>query len=192
MIEVLKQALEAIKKGVDGQTSIEMDDATTSLRQAIAELESQEPVAWQIETYIAGVWSPMGNPQRNKNRAENLSNNPSIPKENQRIIPLYTHPPQRTERKPIAMLFGSLPVYDTSPQRTEQEPVKDWVASHNAICALLRQAHDALALTSYPPQRTWVGLTDEEIEQLHTAWVLGGGFRKLCNAIEAKLKEKNT
>ena len=41
------------------------------------------------------------------------------------------------------------------------------------------------------PQRPWVGLTDEEIEQLHTAWVLGGGFRQLCNAIEAKLKEKN-
>ena len=42
------------------------------------------------------------------------------------------------------------------------------------------------------PQHTWVGLTDEEIEQLHTAWVLGGSFRKLCNSIEAKLKEKNT
>jgi hypothetical protein len=40
--------------------------------------------------------------------------------------------------------------------------------------------------------RTWVGLTDEEIEQLHTAWVLGGGFKQLCDAIEAKLKEKNT
>ena len=39
-------------------------------------------------------------------------------------------------------------------QRHEQEPVKDWIASHNDICALLRQAHDALALTSYPPQRT--------------------------------------
>jgi hypothetical protein len=38
----------------------------------------------------------------------------------------------------------------------EQEPVKDWIASHNDICALLRQAHDALALTSYPPQRRWV------------------------------------
>ena len=34
----------------------------------------------------------------------------------------------------------------------KQEPVKDWIASHNEICALLRQAHDALALTSYPPQ----------------------------------------
>ena len=42
------------------------------------------------------------------------------------------------------------------------------------------------------PQRTWVGLTDEEIEQLHIAWVLGGGFRQLCNAIEETLKEKNT
>jgi hypothetical protein len=42
------------------------------------------------------------------------------------------------------------------------------------------------------PQRTWVGLTDEEIERLHTAWVLGGGFRQLCNAIEATLKDKNT
>ena len=49
-----------------------------------------------------------------------------------------------------------------------------------------------IPLYTAPPQRTWVGLTDEEIEQLHTAWVLGGGFRQLCNAIEAKLKEKNT
>jgi hypothetical protein len=40
--EVLKQALEALKKGIDGQTSIEMDEAITSLRQAIAWLESQE------------------------------------------------------------------------------------------------------------------------------------------------------
>jgi hypothetical protein len=40
--EVLKLALEALEKGVDGQTSIEMDEATTSLRQAIAWLESQE------------------------------------------------------------------------------------------------------------------------------------------------------
>jgi hypothetical protein len=41
-IEAMKQALEAMKKGVDGQTSIEMDEAITSLSQAIAGLESQE------------------------------------------------------------------------------------------------------------------------------------------------------
>ena len=41
-------------------------------------------------------------------------------------------------------------------------------------------------------QKEWVGLTDEDIDQLHTAWVLEGGFLKLCDDIEAKLKDKNT
>ena len=69
-----------------------------------------------------------------------------------------------------------------------QEPVKDWVASHNAICVLLRQAHDALALTSYPPKRKWVGLTDEEryLDDSRTDEEI-----KYAKAIEAKLKEKN-
>ena len=71
----------------------------------------------------------------------------------------------------------------------EKEPVKDWVVSHNEICVLLRQAHDALALTSYPPKREWVGLTDDEIEQA----AQGGdtNFWDFCRIIEAKLKEKN-
>jgi hypothetical protein len=42
LIEAMKQALEALKNGVDGQASIEMDEAIISLIQAIAELESQE------------------------------------------------------------------------------------------------------------------------------------------------------
>ena len=84
-----------------------------------------------------------------------------------------------------------------SPQ-PEQEPVKDWIASHNDICALLRQAHDALALTSYPPQRTWVGLTKEEIAEFDTWHDNREEEVGWCNPseivayIEAKLKEKNT
>ena len=78
----------------------------------------------------------------------------------------------------------------------DQEPVKDWIASHNDICALLRQAHDALALTSYPPQRTWVGLTDEEITELHHEIKvrLMGTYKTedIYRAIEAKLRSKNT
>jgi len=45
-----------------------------------------------------------------------------------------------------------------------------------------------------PPQRTWVGLTDEERKEIHDEW-----RHKVCStawgyeqAIEAKLKEKNT
>jgi hypothetical protein len=41
--------------------------------------------------------------------------------------------------------------------------------------------------------RTWVGLTDEEIDDLSRTMVKGNkSVNWLCQAIEAKLKEKNT
>ena len=84
------------------------------------------------------------------------------------------------------------------PAQPEQEPVKDWIASHNDICALLRQAHDALALTSYPPQRTWVGLTeDDKVLIKHDAnfnqFMTAGEYADRVQALtEARLKDKNT
>jgi hypothetical protein len=43
------------------------------------------------------------------------------------------------------------------------------------------------------PQRTWVGLTDKEVEDFVSAlWPVGAGAGELLRAIEAKLKEKNT
>jgi hypothetical protein len=38
-----------------------------------------------------------------------------------------------------------------------------------------------------PPQRIWVGLTDED----EIDWEEGGNLKDLIKAIEAKLKEKN-
>ena len=46
-----------------------------------------------------------------------------------------------------------------------------------------------LYLLGDTPQRTWVGLTDEEISELIRATHNTGSF---VRAIEAKLKEKNT
>ena len=43
-------------------------------------------------------------------------------------------------------------------------------------------------LYTTPPQRTWVGLTDED----NIDWEDGGNLKDLVKAIEAKLKEKNT
>ncbi len=40
-----------------------------------------------------------------------------------------------------------------------------------------------------PPQRTWVGLTDEDRLELAAAQY---GWEDLCLAVEAKLKDKNT
>ena len=45
-----------------------------------------------------------------------------------------------------------------------------------------------------PPQRTWVGLTDEELQPIADEYriLFGGWVKDFARAIEAKLKEKNT
>jgi hypothetical protein len=50
-----------------------------------------------------------------------------------------------------------------------------------------------IPLYTIPPQRTWVGLTDEEKKSFWTAdQMTQEEWDKLFNAIETKLKEKNT
>ena len=70
-----------------------------------------------------------------------------------------------------------------------------WVESHKEICALLRQAHDALALTSYPPRRKWAGLTDKEIDEglCHTDYAMqtAGAWRDGVEWATKQLKERN-
>ena len=50
---------------------------------------------------------------------------------------------------------------------------------------------DCQPLYTTPPQRTWVGLTDEEIFETHKQ-VDSMQYLTFAKAIEAKLKEKNT
>jgi len=71
-----------------------------------------------------------------------------------------------------------------------------WIETNNSVCALLRQTHDVLAMSSFPPRRTWVGLTKDEqsfiydqVKQIVNSkpfWV------RFADAIEAKIKELNT
>jgi hypothetical protein len=67
---------------------------------------------------------------------------------------------------------------------TESE--QKWIETNRSACAVLRQLHDMLALSSLPPRRTWVGLTDEEIEQMGLS-----NYIKVVRETEAKLKDKN-
>jgi hypothetical protein len=64
-----------------------------------------------------------------------------------------------------------------------------WIETNNSVCALLRQAHDVLAMSSLPPKRTWVGLTDREMMD---AIDIDDTPMEMGRKIEAKLKEKNT
>jgi hypothetical protein len=68
-----------------------------------------------------------------------------------------------------------------------------WIETNNAVCALLRQAHDVLAMSSFPLKRTWVGLTEDEVALIAAdcSLVTPSDFY-FAQAIEAKLKEKNS
>ena len=89
--------------------------------------------------------------------------------------PLYTTPPQRTER----------PVDCERCNRLEEQAYD--------LVGELRVANIKLSMR---PQRTWVGLTDEEIDALHTSIKvrLMGTFdtKDIYRAVEQALKEKNT
>ena len=48
-------------------------------------------------------------------------------------------------------------------------------------------------LYTSPPQRTWVGLTPEEVQEIHDTYHKRmGGPQEFASMVEAKLKEKNT
>jgi hypothetical protein len=61
----------------------------------------------------------------------------------------------------------------------------------------IKQTWDAAQKAAWaekPPQREWVGLTDDEIKEIIGPWgesPIKGYTRKLFDQIEAKLKEKN-
>ena len=53
------------------------------------------------------------------------------------------------------------------------------------------QFHEHMAGPNYvAPQRTWIGLTDDEVYKIAFA-LEGEHWRKIADAIEAKLKERN-
>ena len=82
-----------------------------------------------------------------------------------------------------------------------QEPVAMWDGKYQIefgnLSAYKHGEHSWIPLYTSPPQRTWVGLTRDEqsfvYSNLHNATSREDSFWvDFANAIEAKLKEKNT
>jgi hypothetical protein len=120
MIEVLKQAYQMLLTEPHAPTVC--NQLEVIFRRAIAELESQEPVAW-----LEPEWR-------------------------EKICPEVGYEVTMTDDHPRDLCW--IPLY------------------------------------THPPQRTWQGLTDDEID----TWNIVGheSLREFVRAIEAKLKEKNT
>jgi len=76
-----------------------------------------------------------------------------------------------------------------------------WPSDNGWMCGITPSMMEALEQQATPPQRTWVGLTDKEIEAIWEVAMFanyGVGaelsnqpFVHYARAIEAKLKEKN-
>jgi hypothetical protein len=91
-------------------------------------------------------------------------------------------------------------IKDTSIKQEQGEPVAwIWDGMHGRCVSLEPWLPNTLGikaapLYTTPQQRTWVGLTDEEREQVYKIWRFHPSNETnlhLCKAIEAKLKEKN-
>ena len=218
MIEVLKQALEvietAIKAGdwkVDG--ACDPDNVIHGLRQAIREHAmyevqrlgqeiEQEPVAWLTRRYVDnfptsgyetaqptdyGAFPAYSHPQPKAwigltdEDCERMSDGDKVVAmwADRTLKKKNTHPqPQRTEQN-FCPRCGKR-THDihtcTPPQRTEP-------------FLKFRECEDSQAGTATPPQRTWVGLTDEEENEYN---YLGPDMHWVIQEIAAKLKEKNS
>ena len=71
----------------------------------------------------------------------------------------------------------------------EQEPVGKFAKFTDGIWREVTDGSAGVPLYTTPPQRTWVGLTDEEENEYN---YLGPDMHWVIQEIEAKLKEKNT
>jgi hypothetical protein len=170
MIEILKQALEALEVSTDWDLNATGKQgksvrAIMSLRQAIAELESQEPVATVTSETGADI-------------TMSWWHEPPLPIGTK----LFTYPPQRTEPP------DWFPAVENILNEYGLQAI-DFVADFKAAMKDAEQS-----------QRTWVGLTNEQIEHL---WETRVGqpcpsypleksdWVQFARAIEAKLKQKN-
>ena len=87
-------------------------------------------------------------------------------------------------------LYASLaeqPAQVAEPRK--QEPVA-WITKTGSVWKTKADETDTPLYTT-PPQRTWVGLTDDEIKEIHHL-SFGKDIAIATGLTEAKLKEKNT
>jgi len=116
-----------------------------------------------------------------------------LPAKYDEIYEIYTTP----EQEPVAWLHTKIEgvAVPHRPADLDKHPDR-WEALYKTppscpTCKALSRTVmlDQTSHDTTPPQRTWVGLTDEDISEIVRGTHNTGSF---VRAIEAKLKEKNT
>jgi hypothetical protein len=171
-IEAMKQALEALER-------YEYAEARVALRQAIAESEKQEPVAWMYTSHYKGDERYITKYQFD------LSTYKA-----DKVWPLYTTPQPKQEPVAIPEGFSLIAVkgfdelmywIDRCERKGHLENCPDLIEPYEAFDYRTIDTHQQL-------KREWAGLTDEEVADIERNSITR---RQAIRAIEAKLKAKN-
>jgi hypothetical protein len=176
----------AIDQGYEAITALEevlKEHAMREVQRLGQEIE-QEPIGFVQQSVLDWLYS-----KHRSSNAHTITTIAKSPTETEDVA-IYTTPPQRTEQEPddIASILACRDMLDAQPVplQPEQEPVFTYeqVKAHIQV---------AMMSTTTPPQRTWVGLTDEDLRLLSAEWriVYGAWMDDFARDIEAKLKEKN-
>ena len=186
-IEAMKQALEALEIAEKHMAYVEFTEAITSLRQAITTEESsatQEPIA-----HIRVVDGMLGQVRRGKGMAALPNGDYSA----------YTHPQPKAEQQPVFKFQMQL-----KDGWGGQYP-RAQVIGNPDIESLFQKIGDIVTFyaaqpkAEQEPKREWVGLNASEYAAFYNQFAkyqeenadISGWF-EFAEAIEAKLKEKNT
>lgn len=102
-----------------------------------------------------------------------------------------------TDRELLQQALNQLENYETKPEfNSNINKTIDALRARLSTCDRCGKVNPAELHTCTPPQREWVGLTDDELHALHFELKVQtmGGINTLgmYRILEAKLKEKNT
>ena len=175
-IEAMKQALEALETCTPADFSSSyviypwhdekmVNEAITSLRQAIAEAEKREALERKTEDHDVDCLC-----------SDCFALDDEVLGFNGWGLPI---------EKPEA---------EKANERSEVEPVA-WMNKDETCtdCFVWEKDEDhTVPLYTSPPQRQWVGLTGDEVNEFAAGCHLGNSVQGAIRKAEAKLKEKNT
>jgi len=191
IIEMARQA--GLPEAIIEMTPIAFETfAKLVAAKAIAELESQEPVAWLLTDKNINSLQ-VDSIQRLIDRLKHAHHTDLCVRINGQDEwfqadwlkhMVRVTPPQRTEQEPEAWMYQEYRDDDQFGWRDEiqfVQPPNDPNYFRNIV-----------PVYTTPPQRTWVGLTDDEFNELYDRYVPITCYALLIEKVEAKLKDKNT
>jgi hypothetical protein len=98
----------------------------------------------------------------------------------------------KREQEPVAWKYDW---YGYKSQSETKVLVKDWIASvYSEVSDPTIGAHNIRPLYTTPPRKPWVSLSDDEVDACFAdhGWSSSAMYYLVANALEFKLKQKNT